>query len=343
MSSGTGLRQRRRTASNAASPEEPRVAEAPERNSAIIQLQEVDWRGLAEDFLTFFLAALEVCMQKTPLGTVAERLGLRQARNLAPRAPTEQELDVLLLERALLSTPVHREDHEELWKRLWVGWHRSNNLAVPSFAIPSEHWTDMGFQGRDPGTDIRGGGLLALMNLVYFVERYPSDVAAMTAQHRNAERDDSSLGPQGPPTYPWAAGAIAITHCVAKALRIAKPMRGGAVLAASTEEIRTSLEPYWAVLLPPEDDQGNSNERIGTAGAVENPQLRDVFCMAFRRFNEIWFLRSARYFEFPAVLEELTNALTRDLTDRASARERMEDNDEHGEVKTQASEARRSL
>ncbi|XP_015686228.1 ELMO domain-containing protein 3-like, partial [Protobothrops mucrosquamatus] len=31
------------------------------------------------------------------------------------------------------------------------------------------HWEDLGFQGMDPGTDLRGAGLLGLMQTLYFV------------------------------------------------------------------------------------------------------------------------------------------------------------------------------
>lgn len=33
----------------------------------------------------------------------------------------------------------------------------------------SEHWTSLGFQGKDPSTDFRSGGYMALSNLKYFV------------------------------------------------------------------------------------------------------------------------------------------------------------------------------
>ncbi|EME28667.1 ELMO domain-containing protein B [Galdieria sulphuraria] len=58
--------------------------------------------------------------------------------------------------------------HEEALIKLW-------NLLLAStshesFSKKSEEWTKLGFQGKDPATDFRGGGLLSLQQLVYFAE-----------------------------------------------------------------------------------------------------------------------------------------------------------------------------
>lgn len=40
-----------------------------------------------------------------------------------------------------------------------------------SYSRKSEAWTKLGFQGKDPATDFRGGGFLALQQLVYLAEK----------------------------------------------------------------------------------------------------------------------------------------------------------------------------
>ena len=35
-----------------------------------------------------------------------------------------------------------------------------------------QHWIDIGFQNEDPQTDIRGSGILGLIQLLYFTEVY---------------------------------------------------------------------------------------------------------------------------------------------------------------------------
>ena len=57
---------------------------------------------------------------------------------------------------------------QALLKELW-------EAAFPDeqFAVPSRRWKDMGWQGTDPATDFRGGGLMALQNLLYMAHRKP--------------------------------------------------------------------------------------------------------------------------------------------------------------------------
>lgn len=41
--------------------------------------------------------------------------------------------------------------------------------------LPGKHerWKEAGFQGTDPATDFRGGGIYSLRNLNYFAEQHP--------------------------------------------------------------------------------------------------------------------------------------------------------------------------
>nr|GMC80420.1 ELMO domain-containing protein A-like isoform X1 [Ipomoea batatas] len=50
------------------------------------------------------------------------------------------------------------------------------NAAFPGVelcGLISEQWKEMGWQGKDPSTDFRGGGLLSLENLLYFARIFP--------------------------------------------------------------------------------------------------------------------------------------------------------------------------
>ncbi|XP_036043752.1 ELMO domain-containing protein 2 isoform X2 [Onychomys torridus] len=61
--------------------------------------------------------------------------------------------------------------HEKLLLKLW-------NLLMPTEKLKariSKQWADIGFQGDDPKTDFRGMGILGLINLVYFSEKYTSE------------------------------------------------------------------------------------------------------------------------------------------------------------------------
>eukprot|EP00965_Chrysotila_dentata_P075870 2506919-Pleurochrysis_carterae.AAC.3 len=76
------------------------------------------------------------------------------------------ELLVTLQEQAKLQFEPENEKHEQLLRSLW-------NTAFPGeeFELKSPKWTDIGFQGRDPTTDLRGAGLMGLRHLqLYFCE-----------------------------------------------------------------------------------------------------------------------------------------------------------------------------
>lgn len=58
--------------------------------------------------------------------------------------------------------------HLALLKKLW-----SQLLPEYTFERISPHWSEMGFQGKDPVSDLRAMGLLGIQSLVYFCDRYP--------------------------------------------------------------------------------------------------------------------------------------------------------------------------
>ena len=67
--------------------------------------------------------------------------------------------------------------------------------------IRSERWKDMGWQGVDPGTDIRGGGVMGLDNLIYLSESYPGVYMKLLHKVR------ALLRPPRPPSgAAWSAG-----------------------------------------------------------------------------------------------------------------------------------------
>mmetsp|Transcript_2684 Transcript_2684/g.4521 ORF Transcript_2684/g.4521 Transcript_2684/m.4521 type:complete len:218 (-) Transcript_2684:182-835(-) len=48
-------------------------------------------------------------------------------------------------------------------------------------------WKDIGFQGRNPRTDFRGGGHLSLLCLIYFVDNYPKEFREQAACTKDQE------------------------------------------------------------------------------------------------------------------------------------------------------------
>lgn len=58
--------------------------------------------------------------------------------------------------------------HQQILLSLW-----SLSFDSPPELISAE-WVKIGFQGQDPSTDFRGGGLFSLQQMIYFAESYPS-------------------------------------------------------------------------------------------------------------------------------------------------------------------------
>ncbi|CAG8821050.1 76_t:CDS:2, partial [Dentiscutata erythropus] len=59
--------------------------------------------------------------------------------------------------------------HEKKLLKLW-------ELLMPDEVLQNrygEQWTKIGFQGKDPSTDFRGMGMLALDDLVYYAKNHP--------------------------------------------------------------------------------------------------------------------------------------------------------------------------
>ncbi len=68
--------------------------------------------------------------------------------------------------------------HLELIQRLW----RAVNTNQEFPGLNSTKWIDLGFQGKNPISDLRAAGLLGLEHLVYFAETYPDNFKKILAE-----------------------------------------------------------------------------------------------------------------------------------------------------------------
>lgn len=84
--------------------------------------------------------------------------------------------------------------------------------AANLYSLPksetSPDWTLIGFQGTDPLSDFRGGGLLSLQQLAYFAENYKNEVKSI-----NSRANHPTKG------YGWAITGINITVLLIKAVK----------------------------------------------------------------------------------------------------------------------------
>ncbi|XP_062933952.1 ELMO domain-containing protein 3 isoform X2 [Cynocephalus volans] len=76
-------------------------------------------------------------------------------------------------------------------------------------ALHGDHWEDLGFQGANPGTDLRGAGFLALLHLLYLV--MDSKTLLMAQEIFRLSRHHIQ--------FPFCLMSVNITHIAIQALR----------------------------------------------------------------------------------------------------------------------------
>ncbi|KAK1194522.1 ELMD3 protein, partial [Pygoscelis papua] len=81
---------------------------------------------------------------------------------LQPQLRGERELALAMAQCGLDDNErVHMRILQTIYKKL-----TRSRLGCPRYGA---HWEELGFQGADPGTDLRGTGMLGLMQMLYFV------------------------------------------------------------------------------------------------------------------------------------------------------------------------------
>jgi hypothetical protein len=100
------------------------------------------------------------------------------------------------------------DDHDATHLRvLRTVYARLTGASTPAARF-GKHWEDVGFQGNDPGTDLRGCGMLGMAQLLMFVDAHASNAGAIYELSRDAEQE-----------FPMAPLSINLTHIALKAVR----------------------------------------------------------------------------------------------------------------------------
>lgn len=120
------------------------------------------------------------------------------------------------------------DEHEQLLRKLWGALVGSEQ----PFARKSETWKELGFQGADPATDVRGGGLLAVQCLCHFGVRHASGLRHMLVQL------DEAVAARSDRFYPVSTTAIVICSRLCDALRLSNGMRGAVEPEALERRLR---------------------------------------------------------------------------------------------------------
>eukprot|EP00753_Platysulcus_tardus_P018671 PLAT7004.17.p1 GENE.PLAT7004.17~~PLAT7004.17.p1 ORF type:complete len:996 (-),score=480.57 PLAT7004.17:130-3096(-) len=179
----------------------------------------------------------------------------------------------------------HNPAHLALLERLWEGL-VNNHLADEDlpFTICSEQWSKRGFQRDDPSSDFRGGGVLSLENLVYFVEHYADKALQMASQTEALMDDDAEAQFL---RYPFAIAGVNITRMLTDLLLLSPA--GGKRSAFSAGSL--AQLPCWRLLDDPE-------------------AFPKLYCMAFMMLDKRWKEKKAHYMQFNAILADVKAQLS---------------------------------
>jgi len=198
-----------------------------------------------------------------------QQLGPKAVR----RAPTDIEVALLedLQRRAMSSVtdPQNKPIVTDLLKRFWNAVQGEKKEFIPK----GKEWQGMGFQGEDPLTDFRAGGLLALENIVFFVEKY-TDLATNMIERREMKLSDDGSFMQN---YPWSAAGVNVTHTAMALFGLSAKGK----TTTPTKDLSQKNKRFWELAL----------------------YFSEVYCVAFKLMDDKYTEMKATYLSFNKVLE----------------------------------------
>ncbi|KAK3287830.1 hypothetical protein CYMTET_4676 [Cymbomonas tetramitiformis] len=111
-------------------------------------------------------------------------------------------------ERCFAMAKIQFDENEEMHHRLLQTIFRKYTGATGTVARYGSHWEDVGFQGKDPATDLRSCGVLGLVHLLYLHHHNEQSAAAIYMLSRDTIQE-----------FPLAPLSINLTSIALKALR----------------------------------------------------------------------------------------------------------------------------
>ncbi|XP_039943814.1 ELMO domain-containing protein 3 isoform X3 [Hirundo rustica] len=125
------------------------------------------------------------------------------APRLRPQLWREQELALAMAQCALDDSEwVHMRILQTIYQQL-----TRSRLGCPRYGA---HWEELGFQGVDPGTDLRGTGMLGLMQILFFV---------LDSRTLPLAREIFRLSQHETQNFPFCIMSVNITRIVIQALQ----------------------------------------------------------------------------------------------------------------------------
>ncbi|WOL07156.1 ELMO domain-containing protein A-like isoform X2 [Canna indica] len=200
----------------------------------------------------------------------AQRRG-GDVRLLFDFTPSQEECLQRLQSRMNVAYDSTKKEHQEALRALWY----TAYPGVELHGLISNQWKEMGWQGKDPSTDFRGGGLMSLENLLFFAKNYPKSFQDLL------QKKD---GIRAMWEYPFSVAGVNITFMLKQMfdLQAAKP--------------RSMVEAIFLKLLS------------------ENEQAFDVlYCITFKIMDQQWLAMHASYMDFNMVMNSTRLRLEQEL------------------------------
>ncbi|CAN7039895.1 hypothetical protein IGI04_005955 [Brassica rapa subsp. trilocularis] len=185
--------------------------------------------------------------------------------------PLQEERLKRLTKRMNNCFDASRPDHQDALRALWSATYPEKKLE----ALISDQWKDMGWQGKDPSTDFRGGGFISLENLLFFAKTFPTSFQRLLKKQG---------GKRAAWEYPFAVAGVNITFMIMQMLDL------------EASKPRTFVGSVFLQMLS------------------ENEWAFDLlYCVAFAVMDKQWLDRNATYMEFNDVLRCTRAQLEREL------------------------------
>lgn len=152
-----------------------------------------------------------------------------------------------------------------------------------SLLFSSPSFTTIGFQGPDPSTDFRGGGLFSLQNLLYFIHTNKECFNRFIKQNDKIKLNKNNNNKEDYTYYlPWACCGINITHALTNLLSLHS--HPSSLLSSSSYSIYTS----FLTLLE-----------------YEEYAFEEIYSSMFCYIEEIWREERIEYRQFNEVLNRV--------------------------------------
>ncbi|XP_059651652.1 uncharacterized protein LOC132299185 isoform X3 [Cornus florida] len=185
--------------------------------------------------------------------------------------PVQEECLQRLQNRIDVSYDSSIPEHQGALRALW-------NAAFPEEELRdliSEQWKEMGWQGKDPSTDFRGGGFISLENLLYFAKNYPKSFQDLLWK----QEGDRAMW-----EYPFAVAGVNITFMLIQMLDL-EAVKPRTLAGATFLKFFAESESAFDLL----------------------------YCITFKLMDHQWLAMRASYMDFNSVMKATRRQLEREL------------------------------